>query len=347
MAIYLVTGVAGFIGARVAEMLIAADHLVVGVDSLNDYYDFRLKSHRVQRLLRKDRSLEEFSENSLIEGSVQLTDKEGRFIFRQLNIENGGKVRQLFTEYSFDGVFHLAARAGVRHSIDYPHKCLATNAAGTLNILESQRQSGVRKHVLASTSSLYSGCPLPFTEDQPANTPLSPYAASKKAAEMMAYSYHKLHALDITVLRYFTVYGPAGRPDMSIFRFIKSILEETQIELHGDGSQARDFTYIDDIARGTIMSAIPLGYEVINLGAGDAPIDLRTLIVQLEQLTGKQARIKSTCQFHPTEIGQTQASIEKAAKILHWSPKIKLAEGLRHTVGWFLENREWLRQIRL
>ena len=216
MATYLVTGVAGFIAARTAEMLLADGHVVVGIDNLNDYYDVRLKDYRLGRLLgMKHLSASIDQWHSAYVRAGRLRTHDGRFIFEPTDIEDRPALARLFSEFSFDAVFHLAARAGVRYSMENPSACLATNALGTLNLLECQRKNGVRKHILASTSALYAGCPLPFTEDQPVNTPLSPYAVSKKAAEVMACSYHKSHGLDVSILRYFTVFGPAGRPDMS------------------------------------------------------------------------------------------------------------------------------------
>jgi nucleoside-diphosphate-sugar epimerase len=193
--------------------------------------------------------------------------------------------------------------------------------------------------VLASTSSLYAGQSMPFLETLPVNTPISPYAASKKAAEVMAYTYTFLYKMDVSVVRYFTVYGPAGRPDMSIFRFIKWIDEGTPIELFGDGTQARDFTYVDDIARGTIAALKPVGYEVINLGGGNNPIDLMTVIGMIEKFLGKKAKIANK-EFHIADIKETWADISKAHKILGWKPTINLEEGVKRSVDWHLANKQ-------
>ncbi len=183
---------------------------------------------------------------------------------------------------------NLAARAGVRQSLENPWVYYQTNCIGTLNLLEACRIFGVKKFLMASTSSLYGGHNrIPFHEDDDTNRPLSPYAASKKAAETLAFNYHYLYGLDISIPRYFTVYGPAGRPDMSIFRFIRRIAEGEPIVVFGDGSQSRDFTYIDDIARGTIAALKPLGYEIINLG-GDHPTVLSAIIDQISQLLGRK-----------------------------------------------------------
>lgn len=198
--------------------------------------------------------------------------------------------------------------------------------------------------VLASTSSLYAGQPMPFREDLPVNTPISPYAASKKAAEMLAYSYHYLYGLDVSVVRYFTVFGPAGRPDMSIFRFIKWIDEGTPIELFGDGSQARDFTYVDDIARGTIAAVKPVGYEIINLGGGNNPISINEVIAFIETALGKQAAIQRK-PFHRADMKQTYADISKAGHLLGWSPEVAPHEGFARTVRWYRENASWLGQV--
>jgi nucleoside-diphosphate-sugar epimerase len=259
MANYLVTGAAGFIGARTAEQLLADGHTVVGVDNLNDYYDVRLKDYRLRRLLDVEprRASVDARRSAYATGRVKRADE--RFIFEPVDVENRTALERLFAEFGFAGVFNLGARAGVAYSMQNPAVYVSTNVQGTLNLLECQRRFQVKKQVLASTSSLYAGCPMPFTEDQPVNTPLSPYAASKKAAEVMAYSYHKLFGLDITVVRYFTVFGPAGRPDMSLFRFIQWMQADQPLQLFGDGTQSRDFTYVDDVAHGTIAAAKPVG----------------------------------------------------------------------------------------
>jgi len=194
----LVTGTAGFIGWRTSQKLLEEGRQVIGIDNMNDYYDVKLKTRRLEGL-KQNKS----------------------FTFYQLDIENLAAMDPIFKDNKIGAVVNLAARAGVRYSIENPHVYMSTNAQGVLNLLELMRKYDVRKLVHASTSSLYAGQKMPFTEDLPVNTPISPYAATKKAAEAMAYSYHYLFGLDISVLRYFTVYGPSGRPDMSIFRFVK------------------------------------------------------------------------------------------------------------------------------
>lgn len=325
MSRFLVTGAAGFIASQVCEFLLEEGNEVVGVDNMNDYYDVRLKEYRL-KLLREGRNSSSFN-------------------FRELDIESQSGLEKLFNEFeSFDAVLNLAARAGVRYSMENPHVYLSTNAEGTLNLLECMRFSDCNKIVLASTSSLYAGQAMPFTEDLAVNEPLSPYAASKKAAELMAYSYHKLYGIDVSVVRYFTVFGPAGRPDMSIFRFIKWIDEGVPIEMFGDGSQSRDFTYVKDIARGSVAAIKDVGYEILNLGGGRNPVSLNVIIESLESLLGKKAEIDHK-PFHVADLMETWADIEKAKNLLGWSPSVSLEEGLEKSVQWYFANREWLKDI--
>jgi UDP-glucuronate 4-epimerase len=325
MSRFLVTGAAGFIASQVCELLLEEGNEVVGVDNMNDYYDVRLKEYRL-KLLQEGRNASSFN-------------------FRELDIESQSSLQKLFNEFAgFDAVLNLAARAGVRYSMENPHVYLSTNAEGTLNLLEVMRFSDCNKLVLASTSSLYAGQSMPFTEDLAVNEPLSPYAASKKAAELMAYSYHKLYGFDVSVVRYFTVFGPAGRPDMSIFRFIKWIDEGVPIELFGDGSQSRDFTYVTDIARGSVAAIKDVGYEILNLGGGRNPVSLNVIIESLESLLGKKAEIDHK-PFHVADLMETWADIEKAKNLLGWSPSVSLEEGLEKSVQWYFANREWLKDI--
>ena len=265
MKTILLTGAAGFIGFETAKILLEQGYTVIGIDNLNDYYDVRLKEHRRSKLDHKN------------------------FIFQQVDIEDKAKLKKIFDTYKFEAVINLAARAGVRYSMENPDVYMSTNAQGTLNLLEEMRSHGIKKMVLASTSSLYAGQEMPFLESLPVNTPISPYAASKKAAEVMAYSYHYLYGMDISVVRYFTVYGPAGRLDMSIFRFIRWIDEGKAIELFGDGSQSRDFTFVSDIAKGTVKALKPVGYEIINLGGGNNPVSMNTVIKMIELHLKKKA----------------------------------------------------------
>jgi nucleoside-diphosphate-sugar epimerase len=217
--------------------------------------------------------------------------------------------------------------------MENPDIYMSTNAQGTLNILECMRKTGVKKMVLASTSSLYAGQPMPFKEDLAVNTPISPYAASKKAAEVMAYTYHYLYKMDISVVRYFTVYGPAGRPDMSPYIFAEKLLKGEDLPVFGDGSQARDFTYVDDIAEGTILAGKELGYEIINLGGGNNPYTLHQMIALMEKYSGKKAKLKLSEKI-AADMDVTWADISKAKKLLGWEPKVSFEEGIKRLMEW-------------
>lgn len=322
MATYLVTGAAGFIGSKVAEMLLADGHIVVGVDNLNDAYDVRLKHWRLD----------------------QIKDHEG-FTFKQSDICDRAALEEAaFGQQRFDAVFNLAARAGVRQSVENPWVYQETNVTGTLNLLELCRRYDVPKLVLASTSSLYgNGNTLPFREDQNTDHPLSPYAASKKAAEALCYTYHYLYSLDVTVFRYFTVYGPAGRPDMSLFRFVQWISEGRPVTIFGDGTQSRDFTYVDDVARGTIAGLKMLGFEIINLGS-DTPVVLMDAVHLVESLIGRAAQLDYLPR-HPADVMATWADIGRAERLLGWRPQYDFEAGVGNLVVWYQANREWARQI--
>ncbi len=306
----LLTGCAGFIGAKVAEFLLKANHTVLGIDNLNDYYDPQLKLDRLEAIRRLD--------------SAQ------NFTFFKEDIENKAFLEDLFSKHSFDVVYNIAARAGVRASMDTPEVYFTTNTLGTLHLLDCMRTHGVKKFVLTSTSSLYAGQELPFVETLPVNTPISPYAASKKAAEALCYTYHHLYGLDISILRCFTVYGPYGRPDMSPDKFMKAILAGKPLPLNGDGTQSRDFTFVDDIARGVILASKPMGYEIINLG-NEEPHTIQEMIALLEQHLSKKAIIEHH-PFNASDMPHTCASIQKAKAILGWQPEIPLEEGLKRMI---------------
>ena len=321
MATYLVTGSAGFIGSKVAEFLLRDGHTVVGVDNLNTAYDVRLKEWRLRQLLPQE-----------------------AFVFYRSDITNKSGLETLFQKYAFDAVLNLAAWAGVRRSVENPWIYIDTNVTGTLNLLDLCKTYEVKKFVLASTSSLYGkNNPMPYREDANTDHPLSPYAASKKAAEALAYTYHYLYGLDVTVFRYFTVYGPAGRPDMSLFRFVKWISEGEPVIVFGDGQQSRDFTYVEDIARGTIAGLKPLGYEVINLGS-DTPIVLMDVINLIAQLTGRKASLVFRPK-HPADVPATWADISKAKRLLGWRPMLPFQKGVEALVTWYRANESWAKEV--
>ena len=323
MGHFLLTGAAGFIASRVAELLLDDGHTVVGVDNLNDAYDVRLKEYRLGRL-------------------------KGRpgFVFYKLDISD----RDAFNRQSeilsqpFEAVINLAARAGVRQAVTNPWVYVDTNMTGTLNLLDFCQRRGIRKFILASTSSVYgSDAPLPTPEDAPSDRPLQPYAASKKGAEALCHAYHHLYGIDVTVFRYFTVYGPAGRPDMSVFRFIQWMSEGRPIKLTGDGNQARGFTYVDDIARGTILGLRPLGYEIINLG-GHECVKMIELIHLMEEVIGREAQIEHL-PFNPADMWANWANVEKAGRLLGWEPRVSLRAGVERSVDWYIAEREWASKV--
>lgn len=322
MGHYLVTGVAGFIGSKVAELLLANGHSVVGIDNFCDAYDVRLKQWRLNQI-----------------------GNEPDFVFHKLDITNRPALEKLWNKIEhFDGVFNLAARAGVRPSVESPWIYYETNVIGTLNLLDLCVRHDVQKFVLASSSSVYgNNNSVPYREDADTNHPVSPYAASKKAVEELCYAYHHLHGLDITAFRYFTVYGPASRPDMAPFRFVQWISEGRPVTVFGTGTQSRDFTYVDDIARGTILGLKPLGYAVINLGS-DQPVVLMDIIRLVEEQVGRKANLVFAPR-HPADVNKTWADITQAQTLLRWRPQTSYTEGFSHLVAWYTQNRTWARDI--
>ena len=322
MANYLVTGAAGFIGSRLSEMLIGQGDTVTGVDNLNNSYDVRMKEYRLRNLQALD-----------------------GFTFQRLDISERSNVSLLGrSNVRFEAVINLAARAGVRDSLENPWAFMETNLTGTLNLLEFARQCGIKKFIQASTAGIYgANPPLPTPETAESDHPLQPYAASKKSAEVLCHAYHFMHGLDITIFRYFTVYGPAGRPDMVMFRFAKWISEGQPVHLYGTGEQSRGFSYLDDIVRGTLLGLQPLGYEIINLG-GHESITINQMIAMLEELTGKKAHIQNH-PAHRADIVANQADISKAKRLLGWEPQMNLIEGMKHLVDWYRRERDWAKEV--
>jgi UDP-glucuronate 4-epimerase len=324
MAHYLLTGAAGFIGARVAELLLDEAHSIAGVDNLNDAYDVRMKYWRLDRLKGRE-----------------------NFTFHRVDIGQRQEIEKVFDRYDatkFDAVINLAARAGVRQSVIDPWVYMDTNITGTLNLLELCRHRNVPKFILASTSSIYGAdASLPTPEQANSDFPLQPYAASKKAAEVLSHAYHYLYDIDVTVFRYFTVYGPAARPDMVMFRFTQWISEGKPVKVNGDGEQSRGFTYVDDIARGTISGLKPVGYEIINLG-GHESIKINQLIGMMEQIIGKKAHIKYQPR-HPADMLANFADVGKAKQLLGWQPRFSLQKGIANLVAWYNAEQSWASQV--
>jgi UDP-glucuronate 4-epimerase len=319
---YLLTGVAGFIASKLAEFLLRNGQQVVGIDNLNEADALRVKDWRLKQLIGRP-----------------------GFEFQQVDLCDRAGLESLWlTGGPFEAVLNLAARTGVRQSLEDPHGYFETNTLGVLNLLDLCRRHGVKKFIQASSSSLYGAhLPVPYQEDADTSRLLSPYAASKKAAEVLCYTYHHLYALEVVILRYFTVYGPAGRPDMLPFRCVQAIVEGRPLTIFGDGQQARDFTYVDDIVRGTLAALSLPGYTLLNLGAGQ-PVTLLSVIHTLEALSGRQARLEFQ-PTHPADALTTWADIGRARKCLGWKPQVDFEQGLDRLLQWYLENRDWAAQV--
>jgi nucleoside-diphosphate-sugar epimerase len=292
----------------------------VGIDNMNDAYDPRMKEYR----LRKMQAMPGFN-------------------FHQQDISDKSIIDQ-FKNEKFDGVINLAARAGVRYSVENPWVFVESNTLGTLNMLEICRQTGTKKFIVASTSSIYgSNPPYPTPESASSSEPLQPYAASKKGAEAMSHAYHHLYGIDVSILRFFTVYGPAGRPDLAHLRFVQWIIEGRPIRVNGDGEQSRGFTYIDDIARGTILALKPVGYEVINLG-GHEVITINNLIKLIEDVVGKKAEVQYGPP-NPADMFTNWADVTKAGEVLGWEPQFNMRAGVEKLVEWYNAERAWASEI--
>ena len=318
-----VTGAAGFIASRICEMLLDEGAEVTGIDILNDIYDVRLKEYRLNRLI----------------------GREG-FHFSRTDITDFEALDRLFSEHHYDAVINIAGIPGVRLSMKDPWLYLNVNTGGVINLLEYCRRHGVKKFIQASTSSIYGeNAPFPTDESASSDRPLQPYAASKKGAEAECHAYHYLYDIDVTIFRFFTVYGPAGRPDMAIYRFIKWIAEGEPIQLNGDGNQTRGFTYVDDIAKGCILGLQNVGFEIMNLG-GHESISINDLIHKLEKMIGREAIVEHRPVVKADMLANL-ADITKARKLLNWNPEVELDDGLRRTVDWYLQGRGWLKDIRI
>lgn len=312
----LLTGSAGFIGSHTAHTLLEQGHVVVGLDNLNDYYSPDWKRENLARLSQHQNF-------TFIEGDIldsQLLDK-------------------LATNQKFQTIIHLAARAGVRPSIEQPLLYQQVNVEGTLKLLELARAHHINQFIYASSSSVYGNqTKTPFSETDRCDTPVSPYAATKRATELLAHTYHHLYGIQATGLRFFTVYGPDGRPDMAPYLFTKAILTDQPIKKFGDGSTRRDYTYIDDIVAGVVACLdLQTGCEVINLG-NNIPVTLNEFIQTLEDITGKEMQL-TQLPMQPGDVTQTYADISKAQQLLGYNPTTSFHEGMTKFVEWFKENR--------
>jgi UDP-glucuronate 4-epimerase len=312
----LVTGAAGFIGSHTAIALLERGDNVVGLDNLNDYYDPARKRANLRKVERA-------------------TNGVSRFTFVKGDIRDRESLAQLFTDHRFDAIAHLAAMAGVRVSIENPHLYYDVNLVGTLNLLDAARDHHVGNFVLASTSSVYGDTrQIPFVETDVCDRPLAPYPASKRAAEMLGFSYHHLYDQNFTALRFFTVYGPRGRPDMMAYKVLDNMFFGREVPLYNDGQMHRDWTYVQDIASG-IMAAVdrPLGYEVINLGRGE-PVLLADFVKMIQDLAGREANLVSA-PMPDADIRYTYANIDKARHLLGYCPQVSVKEGVTRFWEWY------------
>lgn len=311
---FFITGGAGFIGSHLCEKLITQNHQIICMDNFNDYYDPRIKKRNVEQLLKLP--------------NFHLIDDD---------ILNHILLDKLFSEHQIDIIVHLAARAGVRPSIQQPLLYQKVNIEGTVNLLECCKRYKIQKFIMASSSSVYgNNKKVPFSEDDPVDEPISPYAATKKACELIAYTYHHLYALPITCLRFFTVYGPRQRPDMAIYKFTKLINNNEPLPMYGDGTSRRDYTYIADVIDG-ILKAIDKceRYHIYNLGESKT-ISLKELIHLIENSLGKKTKI-DRLPFQSGDVIVTYADISKAQKELGYKPETKIEEGISLFIDWYLK----------
>ncbi len=315
----LVTGGAGFIGSHLVEALLRKGEDICVVDDFNDFYDPSLKRENVAPFL----------ENT-------------RFTLYETDIRDRKAITRIIHDESPDVICHLAARAGVRPSIKDPHLYEEVNCLGTLNIVEAVKDRGIKNFVFASSSSVYGlNSKVPFSEDDPISAPVSPYAVTKRAGELMLHTYAHLYGIPTTCLRFFTVYGERGRPDMAVAKFTRLIWEGRKVPIYGDGTQKRDFTYIGDILKGLVNSIYtPFRYEIINLG-GSRTVEVRRLVAIIEEKLGKKADIEYLPRVKG-DVPQTYASVEKAKRLLRYEPEVMLEEGVERYVKWFIEREKRL-----
>lgn len=313
---FLLTGAAGFIGSHVADALLVEGHDVVGIDNMDPYYDVKRKEANV--------------------AEIEAAGHPGVFDLHRADIRDPDAVAALYTEHSFDSVVHLAAMAGVRNSIDHPDVYWSVNLDGTRNLLEKLVAADQKRNfVFASTSSVYGATKqIPFVESDPCDRPMVPYSASKRAAELMGYSYHNLYDVNFTAVRFFTVYGPRGRPDMMAFKVLDSIYNGTTVPLNNGGDMSRDWTFISDIVAGVVAAAQrPSGYQVVNLGRGE-PVSLSDFVALIEREVGKRAHFEDA-PIPTGDIKSTHADVSRARDLLGYEPKVSVEEGVQRFVDWY------------
>ena len=308
----LVTGIAGFIGSNLGEHLIKSDAKIIGIDNFDPFYDRQVK-----------------------ENNLSILKLSSNFTFFEGDICNADFLNSILSNEKPDLVIHLAAKAGVRPSILNPFEYYNTNVIGTLNLLEAMKTSGCKRLIFGSSSSIYgNNKKVPFSEEDNVDYPISPYAATKKAGELLCYNYHHLYGFDIFCLRFFTVYGQRQRPDLAIYKFTKYILEGKPLPFYGDGETERDYTYIDDIIHGIMRAVNNLkGYSIINLGESNT-ISLFKLVSVLETQIGKKA-ILEKLPMQPGDVEKTYADISKAKQVLGYNPTFSFEDGIKEFVDWF------------
>jgi len=308
----LITGTAGFIGFHTAKRLLEEGEIVIGVDNFNEYYDINLKETR----------------NKILEGFAN-------FKMYRIDLADYSELAKIFEENKIERVIHLGAQGGVRYSLSNPGLYERSNITGTLHIFELSRRYSVKNIIYASSSSVYGGnTKIPFSEDDPVDKPISFYAMTKRVNELLAYTYHHLYGMKMTGLRFFTVYGEWGRPDMAMWKFTKNILEGKEIEVYNFGNMKRDFTYVADIVEGILLALRKeFDHEIINLGNNN-PVALNYFIELIEKATGKQAN-KKMMEMQSGDVPVTCADISKAKRLLGWEPKTSIEEGIKRFVEWF------------
>ena len=321
MKTFFITGVAGFIGSTLATRLLKEGNRVVGIDNFCDFYNPQIKENNIKELVRN-----------------------ANFKLYRNDIRDKNTIQSIFEENKIDVVMHLAAMAGVRPSIEDPVLYQEVNCMGTQNILEEMKSHNIKNLVMASSSSVYGNCKeVPFKEDMVVDYAISPYAATKKANEVMTHVYHKLFDINVIMLRFFTVYGPKQRPDLAIDKFTRLMLEDKEIPMYGDGTTSRDYTYVEDIVDGIIKSCEYTMhnenvYEILNLG-NSSPVSLKEMINTIGQALGKAPKIKQL-PMQPGDVDRTYADVSKAKRLIGYEPKVSFEQGIKNFVEWYKENKE-------
>ncbi|WP_336689605.1 MULTISPECIES: GDP-mannose 4,6-dehydratase [unclassified Chryseobacterium] len=336
---YLVTGGSGFIGSHLTEQLLKKGHSVINIDNFDDFYSYQIKIQNTLDAIQYFSDFEYSGKDNDIKKLISLSQSENYRLYYQ-DIRDKKGLEAIFTHHKIDAVIHLAALAGVRPSIERPLEYEEVNIRGTMNLWELCKDFNINKFVCASSSSVYGNNEkIPFSETDNVDNPISPYAATKKCGEILGHVYHDLYKIDMIQLRFFTVYGPRQRPDLAIHKFTKLISEDQEIPFYGDGSTARDYTYIDDVVDGILKSIRYLEnhsdvYEIINLGESEV-INLNEMLSTIEKTLGKSA-IRKNLPMQPGDVLKTNADITKAKTLIGYKPDTNFQNGIKKFVEWFL-----------